>query len=702
MRYSIEKIGIHILAFFVARCQLLGMYPFVVPFLMAAYIQQKSSAGMYVALMLGVLSKFGAEAAIRYSIIIMFLMLMFKRTDRKLLFSNAQQMAMAAGVVLWAVSMPYQYLVTGQDTSVLYALLEGVIATCFVLIFEQGFVAMRVGTKRMFANNERFIGLFAIMIVALFGCPLITAPIHVLFCLSSVILLYHNYRFDSAVGMATGAVVGLVLAFQTENVNFLAIMILLSGLILLLKDIGKAGMLLAFMGGYISLGYMYDDYLLEKEMLLSAITASALLLFTPRKWLKPVVSGAENGTDACQDLLIQEATKNKIEDFGRAFLSMEKMLQMHECERNAFEPHGLSNVYLSGDGISLLNVVESQSNRLAELRKNFIRQLGQIGDIITTFPAEMVDRTLQTDLLEGRLVESLGRIGVGIAKVLFVKDKDEMIKVYVRCYLCQEKIVTGEQLAEKISGVLGKTMVCVERGQDPVGRAETSYSFVEEGRFFVTVGVVRRNRKGENLCGDNFSVSKIDVQKAVLMLSDGMGTGENANAKSEQVVELLEQLLSAGFRKELAIELLNSFMSFLADGRASSSLDLAVLDFYSGNLDLIKLGASTTFIKRKEKVECICSTSLPVGVLEQVEFDTCSRKLYHGDIIVMVSDGVLDSIIFEDKEACLADVIGKQRTSNVQAMAENIMSEVERMQRGSLRDDSTILIAGVWEKGIKW
>ena len=123
-----------------------------------------------------------------------------------------------------------------------------------------------------------------------------------------------------------------------------------------------------------------------------------------------------------------------------------------------------------------------------------------------------------------------------------------------------------------------------------------------------------------------------------------------------------------------------------------------MLDLYNGNVDFTKLGASTTFIKRNDKVECIRSTSLPVGVLEQVEFDTCSRKLYHGDMIVMVSDGVLDGIIFEDKEEYMADEIAKQQTGNAQVMAENIMAQVERMQRGNLRDDSTILVAGIWEK----
>ena len=87
-----------------------------------------------------------------------------------------------------------------------------------------------------------------------------------------------------------------------------------------------------------------------------------------------------------------------------------------------------------------------------------------------------------------------------------------------------------------------------------------------------------------------------------------------------------------------------------------------------------------------------------MGVLEQVEFDTCKRLLYHGDIVVMVSDGVLDGIIFENKEEYLADLIAGMETSNVQMIAERIMEDVESMQRGGLKDDSTILAVGIWER----
>ncbi len=701
MRYSFEKIGIHIVAFLVARCDMFGMYPFVVPFFMAAYIQQRSSFSMYLVMMLGVISRHDFVSAFRYSLIIWFLMVLLKKTDRKKLFADNQQIALASGVVLWAISMPYSYIVLRDAFHVIYIILEGVIATCFTLILEEGLVAMRVGTSRIFATNERFIGVFVLLLLALFGCPMFETPVHLLLLVCSVLLLVYSYRFDSGVGVAAGAITGLVLAFRMENINLLGIMILLSGFVLLLKDVGKAGMLLAFLSGYVAIGYVYEPQLMKTEMLFAALLASAFVLVLPSSVLKAVNTVPEGVTDKAQDLLIQEATRNKIEEFGKAFVYMEKMLQRNESEQNAFEPQGLSNIYLSGDGISLLNVVEYRSNRLAELRRNFIRQIGQVGDVITSFPMELADCSMQTDFFEGKLVDCFGRMGVVVTKSLFVKDKDNRIKVYMTCYRNTEKMVKGAQLANRLSSIVGKNMCLVDCDEDPIAKEERMYCFVEEGRFFVTVGVVRKNRQGENLCGDNFSVVKIDIQKILFMLSDGMGTGACANEKSLQVVELLEQLLASGFRKELAVQMLNSFMSFLVDGTTSSSVDLGVLDLYNGELDLMKLGAATTFIKKGKNVECIRSTSLPIGFIEQVEFDTCVRKLYHGDMIVMVSDGVIDNIVFEDKEEYLADVIAGETTTNVQLAAERIMSEVERMRRQGMKDDGTILVVGLWDKGKK-
>ena len=54
--------------------------------------------------------------------------------------------------------------------------------------------------------------------------------------------------------------------------------------------------------------------------------------------------------------------------------------------------------------------------------------------------------------------------------------------------------------------------------------------------------------------------------------------------------------------------------------------------------------------------------------------------------------------MFENKETYLAELIADLDTNNVQKMAESIMQEVVSMQRGQMRDDSTVLVAGVWER----
>ena len=63
MLYKLERIGIYILAFLVARCRMFGMYPLVVPFFMGAYLADRSSIWLFLALVLGVVSKF---AGVKY------------------------------------------------------------------------------------------------------------------------------------------------------------------------------------------------------------------------------------------------------------------------------------------------------------------------------------------------------------------------------------------------------------------------------------------------------------------------------------------------------------------------------------------------------------------------------------------------------------------------------------------------------------
>ena len=120
MRCRLKKIGIHFLAFFVARCQVLGMYPFVVPFFMAAYIDGQGSFTLFLVMLLGLLSNMAYISCFKFFLVIGTLLLILKTTDRQKLFPGNYMIAVLAGVILWSVSMPFSYIITRDNISILY------------------------------------------------------------------------------------------------------------------------------------------------------------------------------------------------------------------------------------------------------------------------------------------------------------------------------------------------------------------------------------------------------------------------------------------------------------------------------------------------------------------------------------------------------------------------------------------------------
>ena len=77
---------------------------------------------------------------------------------------------------------------------------------------------------------------------------------------------------------------------------------------------------------------------------------------------------------------------------------------------------------------------------------------------------------------------------------------------------------------------------------------------------------------------------------------------------------------------------------------------MAAVDLYEGEAEFYKVGAAATFIRRKEGVECLLSTSLPVGVSYKMEIDGVKKQLEDGDFLVMVSDGVLEYLHVDEPE----------------------------------------------------
>jgi stage II sporulation protein E len=130
-----------------------------------------------------------------------------------------------------------------------------------------------------------------------------------------------------------------------------------------------------------------------------------------------------------------------------------------------------------------------------------------------------------------------------------------------------------------------------------------------------------------------------------------------------------------------------------------STMDICTVDLYTGICNFLKAGAATTFIRRDHWVEAISSTSLAVGMMQQIDYETTSRKLYHGDFLIMVTDGVLDALPLGKEEHTMKEIIMQVHSRTPGELGRGILDRVMGYCDFKPRDDMTVLVAGIWKNG---
>ena len=122
-----------------------------------------------------------------------------------------------------------------------------------------------------------------------------------------------------------------------------------------------------------------------------------------------------------------------------------------------------------------------------------------------------------------------------------------------------------------------------------------------------------------------------------------------------------------------------------------SALDMAVFDLATGDVDFIKVGAADGFIKRAREVEVVEAGSLPLGILDDIEPKITKAVLSAGDMVVLVSDGILD--VFGGEKVALAGFINNLDVTNPQQLADQLIAKVTALADGYPADDCTVTVA---------
>ena len=335
--------------------------------------------------------------------------------------------------------------------------------------------------------------------------------------------------------------------------------------------------------------------------------------------------------------------------------------------------------------------------RMAEQRVAVASQLTEVSEILAGAMRRAYE-TKEDNSLERQLKRQLRPKGILLKKVYVYDNSEKRKEVYLTIKTKKKGCISNKEAAEVLSKVLGVQMMPSREARSFVRNEYTNTCFVERTNFEVVYGVERCVGDYQQISGDSFSFLHQEEGVFLASLSDGMGTGLNAYQESEKVVDLLEQFLEAGFSKEAAVKMINSALVLRSDGKTFSTIDITSVDLYSGVCEFLKIGAAASFIKRGNWVECITSTSLPAGIFQQTDCEKTSRKLYDGDMIVMVTDGVLDVLPVEHQEKMMKDIILEHETNNPKELADYIVNRVRQYKNGRFCDDMTVLTVGVWKR----
>jgi stage II sporulation protein E len=243
--------------------------------------------------------------------------------------------------------------------------------------------------------------------------------------------------------------------------------------------------------------------------------------------------------------------------------------------------------------------------------------------------------------------------------------------------------------------MIKKDQICSMKRGDTL----CAIKYIEEELYRISTGISRLKKAGQAECGDNYSFMELSDGKHVLALSDGMGSGRKASRESSATIALLEQFLDSGFDKDTAVKLINSVLVLKSPDESFATIDLSVVDLYTGHVEFVKIGAASTFIMKPNRIEVIRSTSLPVGILNHIDMELSSKTVSEGDYIVMMSDGVLDSKEEDvSKETWVKDALLNIESTNPQEIADGIMNIAVENRGNKIDDDMTVLVAKVWKK----
>lgn len=257
-------------------------------------------------------------------------------------------------------------------------------------------------------------------------------------------------------------------------------------------------------------------------------------------------------------------------------------------------------------------------------------------------------------LAERRLIRYLRTLDIDAETAVYRDGGGRMRAVIESGQLAP--LMDDENYLDNLSSVLG-VRLC--RPLDD-RNSEGKLTVIEAEPLAVSVGIAAMKKKGEKVSGDKGTYFKTDNGVLCVILSDGMGCGDEAAQESAECVSILEKFLRAGVEPATAMKILNSVMLLKSgDDWGFATVDLMCVNLFTGETCFYKYGAAPSYVMNGKSVRRIKGETMAAGLSagEGASPDVVRMKLKPGSTAIIASDGVFA----DDKDDWIKKLLAQEK-----------------------------------------
>ena len=330
------------------------------------------------------------------------------------------------------------------------------------------------------------------------------------------------------------------------------------------------------------------------------------------------------------------------------------------------------------------------AHEAAELRSAQIREVVEshfetTADILKEMAEEFTCYEHFDDEAARRITDVLREYGLTPLEVCCRIDKYDRMTVEAEIEKKRRNHIDKAAFTKDMSTACGRSFAppCVSNTE-----AVCLIQMTQRPRYDVLRGFSQYNANGSSFCGDCATAFYDGSGRLISIISDGMGSGGLAAIDGAMTIAMAEQLLRSGIGYDSMLQTVNSALIAKSGDESLATLDIVSIDLFTGETELRKAGAAGTIYRHGKKTEYIELSSMPAGIMPDVHFAMETREMESGDMLVMISDGVIAS-----GSGWLIDMVansGEDVDPNV--LAEKIIRQARRERADGHEDDVSVLI----------